>query len=42
MFVEFTHEEIKTYQEIKKLYKNDELKDSDKVIVIYFKILETF
>lgn len=42
MFVEFTHEEVKTYKEIKKVYKNDELKDSDKVIVIYFDILEKF
>lgn len=42
MFVEFTHEEVKTYQEIKRIYQNDEAKDDDKFIASYFKILEIF
>ena len=43
LFVEFTHEEVKLYKEIKHLcIKNDDLKDDDKVILIHFKILEVF
>ena len=42
LFIEYTHQEIKTYKEIKKVYKNKKLKDDDKVIVEYFKILERF
>ena len=42
MFIEFTHEEVKPYKDIKKLYRNTNLKDGDKVIVVYFKILEIF
>jgi hypothetical protein len=42
MFVEFTYEEIKFYKDIKNVYIRDDLKDDDKVIVNYFKILEIF
>ena len=42
MFVEFTHEEVKLYKEIKNAYKREDLKDSDKLIVKYFKVLEYF
>ncbi len=42
IFIEYTHEEIKTYQEIKHCYKNVELEDDTKVLVRYFKILEIF
>lgn len=42
MFIEFTHEEVKPYKDIKKLYRNTNLKDDDKLIVVYFKILEIF
>ena len=40
--VEFTYEEVKKYIDIKDNYKNPELKDDDKVIVCYFKLLEKF
>lgn len=42
LFIEYTHQEIKKYKDIKKVYKNKELKDDDKVVVEYFKILEKF
>lgn len=42
MFVEFTHEEVKHYRDIKNLYKNNDLKDDDLVILCHFKILESF
>lgn len=42
MFVEFTYQEIKLYKEIQNLCSNDNLKEEDKVIVTYFKILEIF
>lgn len=42
LFIEFTNEEVKKYKDIKKLYPNKEFKDNTKVIVMYFKILETF
>lgn len=42
MFVEFTYEEVKLYKNIKNVYKRDDLKDNDKVIVNHFKILEIF
>lgn len=42
MFVEFTYEEIKFYKDIKKVCKDRFYKDDDKLIVIHFKILETF
>lgn len=42
VFVEFTYDEAKTYKDIKRLYKNDLLKDEDKIIVKYFKILEKY
>lgn len=41
LFVEYTKSEIKNYESIKKYYKAD-LKDDDKIIVNYFKILEKF
>lgn len=42
MLVEFTYKEVKLYKDIKNVYKRDDLKDNDKVIVNYFKILEIF
>lgn len=42
MFVEFTYEEVKLYKDIKNIYKRNDLKDNDKIIVVYFKILEIF
>ena len=42
LFIEFTHEEVKKYHEVKKLYPNKNFKDNDKVILMYFKILEIF
>lgn len=42
LFVEYTHQEIKEYKDIKKVYNNKNLKDDDKVVVEYFKILEKF
>lgn len=42
IFVEYTHREKKSYKDIKNVYKNSDLKDDDKIIVEYFKILEKF
>jgi uncharacterized protein YhfF len=42
LFVEFTHRDLKTYKDIKKVYLKEGLNDDDKVIVNYFKILERF
>ncbi len=43
MFIEFTHEEIKLYKDIKNLCdNNNNFKDEDKVIVRHFKIIELF
>lgn len=42
MFVEFTHEEVKFYKDIKNVYKRNDLKDNDKLIIKHFKILEIF
>lgn len=42
MFVEFTMREVKDYKDIKDVCTIEKLKDEDKVIVTYFKILETF
>lgn len=42
MFVEFTHEEIKTFKDIKETCQKNDLEDDDKVILVHFKILETF
>lgn len=42
MFVEFTKREMKFYKDVKKICKNDKLKDDDKVILQYFKVLEVF
>lgn len=42
MFIEYTHQEIKQYKEIKHVYRNSKLKDTDRVVVEYFKILEIF
>jgi len=41
MFIEYYKRDEKTYKDIKKYYKFD-LKDDDKVIVEYFKVLERF
>lgn len=42
MLVEFTYEELKLYKDIKSIYKRDDFKDEDKVIISHFKILEFF
>lgn len=46
MLVEFTHDEIKYYKDIKKKFEFDHifdhLKDSDRVILDYFRIVEIF
>lgn len=42
MFVEYTHEEVKKFKEVKEVCKKDGIKDDDRVIVTYFKILEVF
>ena len=42
IFVEFIKKEVENYKNIKNLYKIENLKDEDKVIIIYFKILEKF
>lgn len=42
MCVEFTYEEVNHYKNIKNVYKRDDLKDNDRVIVNHFKILEIF
>lgn len=42
LFIEFTYEEVKYFKDIKNLCNSDDLKDDDKVILIHFKILETF
>lgn len=43
LFVEFTHEEVKTCKEIRELlHRSDDLKDDDKLILFHFKILERF
>lgn len=42
LFIEHTCREIKSYKEIKNNYSNKKLKDSDKVVVEYFKVLEVF
>ena len=42
MFIEFTHEEVKFYKDVKKIYKREDLKDDDKLIIYHFKIIEVF
>ncbi len=42
MYIEFTHEEIVQYKDIKEVCKKDSLEDDDKLIAVYFKTLETF
>lgn len=42
LFIEFTHENIQNYYTVKKVYHNDKLKDNDKVLIRYFKILEKY
>ena len=42
LFIEFTEREMKFYKDVKKICKNDKLKDDDKVILYYFKVLEIF
>ena len=42
IFIEFTHENIQNYYSVRKVYRNDKLKDNDKVLVRYFKILEKY
>ena len=40
LFIEYTGFKIVRYKDIKINYKSDELKDNDKVVIKYFKILE--
>lgn len=42
LFIEFTHQKIQEYREIKDRYTFPKLKDDDKVVVQYFKVLEIF
>lgn len=42
LYIEFTHIEVKEYKDIKDIVHEDSLKDNEKVIVRYFKILELF
>lgn len=42
LFIEYTHDEVKLYKDIKDLYPMNNINDSDKVIVEYFKILEKY
>lgn len=42
MYVEILRKEEKFYKDIKKKFHDDNLADDDKVIVVYFKILEKF
>lgn len=42
MFVEFTKREVKKYKDISSVCNIKKLKDDDKVVVTYFKILEKF
>ena len=42
MYVEILRKEVKLYKDIKDKFKDDKLRDGDKVIVAYFKILEKF
>lgn len=41
LLVEYTHTEIKPYEEVKE-YCNEEFKDDEKVILLYLKILEKY
>ena len=42
LFIEYTHDEVKTYQEIKNLYPKNNIANNDEVIVRYFNIIEKY
>ena len=42
LLVEYKKSRIKEYKEVKELYKNEEMKDTDKVLVVYFDIKEIY
>ena len=42
LFIEFTHEIVQTYYSVKDVYHNDKLKDNDKILIRYFKVLEKY
>jgi hypothetical protein len=42
MHIKHTYSEIKEYKDIKNVYKNAELKDTDKVVVEHFTIIKVF
>lgn len=42
IFVEFTKRQVKKYKEVKDIYSNGNLKENDKLIIMYFKILKVF
>lgn len=42
LYIEFSYNEVKLYKDVKDLYPMENIKDSDKVIVEYFKIIERF
>ena len=42
LFIEYTHDEVKTYQEIKNLYPKNNIANNDEVIVRYSNIIEKY
>lgn len=42
LFVEYTHSSIQTYKDIKNSYNSLDFNDDDKLVVMYFKIIEIF
>ena len=42
LFIEYTHDEVKLFKDIKDLYPMNNFNDSDKVIVEYFNIIERY
>ncbi len=42
LFIEFTHENVQNYYTVKKVYHNSKLKDNDKILIRYFKVLEKY
>ena len=42
LLLEFTKSEIKDYKEIKKVYQDKNIKEDEKVNILYFKVIEIF
>ena len=42
IFIEFTKESVQSYYSVKNVYQNSKLKDNDKVLIRYFKVLEKY